>query len=64
MNNKFRFEVDCAVKSSPLGRVLANIFMVEPETPFIPNINDKVKLWKRDVDVTFCIIILINNAFI
>ena len=39
---------------SPLGPVLANIFMVELETSVIPNLNDKIKLRKRFVDDTYC----------
>ena len=39
---------------SPLGPVLANIFMVELEMSVIPNLNDKIKLWKRFVDDTYC----------
>ena len=38
---------------SPLGPVLANIFMVELETSVIPNLNDKIKLCKRLVGDTF-----------
>lgn len=40
---------------SPFGPVLANIFMAELETSLISNLNDKVKLWKRFVDDTFCL---------
>ena len=39
----------------PLGPVLANIFMVELETLVIPNLSNKVKLWKRFVDNTYCL---------
>ena len=39
---------------STLSAVLANIFMVELETSIIPNLNDKIKLWKRFVDDTYC----------
>ena len=28
--------------------------MVELETSVIPNLNDKIKLWKRFVDDTYC----------
>ena len=40
---------------SPFGPVLANIFMAELETSLISNLNDKVKLWKRFVDDTYCL---------
>ena len=39
---------------SPLGPVLANIFMVELENSTIPTLEDKIKLWKRFVDDTIC----------
>ena len=40
---------------SPLGPVLANIFMIELETSVIPNLSNKVKLWKRFVGDTYCL---------
>ena len=41
---------------SPLGPVLANIFMVELENQLIPKTGDKVLLWERYVDDTFTFI--------
>ena len=38
--------------SSPLGSVLANIFMAELERTIIPCLRDKIKLWKRYADDT------------
>ena len=35
--------------------MLANIFIVELETSVIPNFRNKVKLWKRFVDDTYCL---------
>ena len=38
---------------SPLGPVIANIFMVELGSVLVPKLNDHVKKWKRFVDETF-----------
>ena len=38
---------------SQLGPVLVSISMVEPKTSAIPNLSNKVKLWKRFVDDTY-----------
>ena len=40
---------------SPLSPVLANKFMVQLETSVIPNLSNKVKLWKRYFDDTYCL---------
>ena len=40
---------------SPFGPLLANIFIAELKTSLISNLNDKVKLWKRFVDDTYCL---------
>ena len=40
---------------SSLGPVLANIFVVELETSLIPNLSNKVKLWKIFVDDSYCL---------
>ena len=39
---------------SPLGPVLANIFMVELERSVIPTLMDNIKCWTRYVDDTLC----------
>ena len=39
---------------SPLGPVLANIFMVELERSVIPTLMDNIKYWTRYVDDTLC----------
>ena len=52
-NNETYIQVDGVAMGSPLGPVLANIFMVEIETSVIPNSSNKVKLWKRFVDNTY-----------
>ena len=43
-NNETYIQVDGAAMGSPLGPVLANIFMVELKTSVIPNLSNKVKL--------------------
>ena len=49
-------QVDGVAMGSPLGPVLANIFMVELETKLIPSLSDKISLWQRYVDDTFTFI--------
>ena len=41
---------------SPLGPVLANIFMVKLERNIISTLSNDILLWKRYVDDTFCFI--------
>ena len=41
---------------SPLGPVLANIFMVDLERNIIPTLSSDILLWKRYVDDTICFI--------
>ena len=53
--NETYIQVDGMAMGSPLGPVLANIFMVELKTSVIPNLSNKVKLWKRFVDDTYCL---------
>ena len=47
---------DGVAMGSPLGPVLANIFMVELERSVIPTLMDKMKCWTRYVDDTLCYI--------
>ena len=54
-NNETSIHVDGVAMSSPLGPVLANIFMIELETSVIPNLSNKLKLWKRFADDTYCL---------
>ena len=42
-----------ATMSSPLGLILANIFMVELERSVIPTLMDKMKCWTKYVDDTY-----------
>ena len=37
---------------SPLGSVIANIFMVELETTLVLKVEDHVQKWRRSVDDT------------
>ena len=41
---------------SPLGPVLANIFMVSLEETLVPQLNQKMPVWLRYVDDTFTLI--------
>ena len=38
---------------SPLGPVIANIYMVELETTLVPKLENHVQKWRRFVDDTF-----------
>ena len=44
---------DGVVMGSPLGPVLAGIFMAEQETKIIPTVTDSIFHWRRYVDDTF-----------
>ena len=55
-NNKPNLQVDSVAMSSPLGPVLANIFMVELERNIIPTLSYDMSLWKRYVDYNICFI--------
>ena len=56
LNNKTYFQVDGVAMGSPLGPVLANIFMVELERNIIPALSNDILLWKRYVDDTISFI--------
>ena len=53
MQFQFYIQIDGVVLGSPLGPVLANIFMVELESVFVPKLNNHVKKWRRFVNDTF-----------
>ena len=55
-NNEIYMQNDAVAMVSPLGTVLANIFMVELERVIIPSLYDKIKLWKRQVDDTIAFV--------
>ncbi|XP_057310566.1 uncharacterized protein LOC130648530 [Hydractinia symbiolongicarpus] len=58
--------VDGVAMGSPLGPVLANIFMVELEKEIVPKLENSVKFWKRYVDDTICFVKenQINNVLV
>ena len=62
-NNKTNLQVDGVAIGSPLGPVLANIFMVELQRNIIPTICNDILLWKRYVDGTFCLLKLTSIKF-
>ena len=55
----------------PLGPVIANIFMVEPEATLVPRLEDHVKKWRSFVDDTlpyvkngsFEYVLIVLNSF-
>ena len=55
-NNQIYKQINGVAMGSPLGPVLANIFMVELEKKLVPNLADKMPLWFRYVDDTFTFI--------
>ena len=55
-NNDIYKQVDGVAMGSPLGPVLANVFMVELENTLVPKLLDKMNWWYRYVDDTFTFI--------
>ena len=49
-------QIDGVAMGSPLGPVIANIFMSELEQTVIPTLSEDVSLWRRYVDDTFTFI--------
>ena len=56
LNSKTYVQIDGVAMGSPLGPVLADIFMVELEQIIIPTISKDISLWKRYVDDTICFV--------
>ncbi len=55
-NDEIYVQIDGVMMGSPLGSLIANIFMCELETSIIPKMMDKIKLWTRYVDDTFAFV--------
>ena len=55
-NGEIFQQTDGVAMGSPLGPVIANIFMSELENELVPTLNDKMHVWLRYVDDTFTII--------
>ena len=55
-NEEVYKETDGVAIGSPLGPVLAHIFMVELENNIVPVLQDNLSLWKRYVDDTICFV--------
>ena len=51
-NGKIYIQVDGVAMGSPLGPVLADIFMIESEKAILPELTEFIKYWKRYVDDT------------
>ena len=49
-------QLDGVAMGSPLGPVLAGIFMVELETTIVPTLTEYLLFWKRYVDDTLCFV--------
>ena len=55
-NDELYVQIDGVMMGSPLGSLIANIFMSELETDIIPKLDDKMNMWTRYVDDTFAFI--------
>ena len=54
---KVCIQLDGVAMGSPLGPVLANIFMTELEIAMIPSLGNYLQNWKRFVDDTFAFVL-------
>ena len=70
-NSEIYIQLDRVAMGSPLGPVIANIFMVELETTLSPKLEDHVQKWRRFVDDKFAYVkigsveyvLLVLNSF-
>ena len=62
-NSKIYMQVDDVAMGSPLGPVLADIFMIELEKVILPELTECIKCWKRYVD-TISFVKLGNTNYI
>ena len=62
-NNEIYIQIDGVVVGSPLGPVIAIIFMTESESILVPNLDNRVKNWRRFVDDGFLYIKNELNSF-
>ena len=53
-NNETYQQIDGVAMGSPLGPVIAGIFMVELETNIVPTLSDHLLFWRHYVDDTLC----------
>ena len=53
LNNEIYIQNDRVAMGSPLGPILANVFMVELENTLVPRLHQHVKKWRLYVDDTF-----------
>ena len=53
LNNEIYIQNDGVAMESPLGPILANVFIVELENTLVPRLHEHVKKWKHFVDDTF-----------
>ena len=54
---------DKVAMDSPLGPVLAGIFMVEQETKIIPTVTDSIFHWRRYLDNKFVFLVRLNSFY-
>ena len=52
-NNEIYIQIDGVSMSSPLGLVIANIFMVKLKTTLVPKLDGHVQKWRCFLDDTF-----------
>ena len=53
-NNEIYQQTDGVAMGSPLGPIIAGIFMVELENTLVPSLSEHLLFWKRYVDDTLC----------